>query len=97
MTAPYSPTSSSPQCRAELIKPIVIFGSVFLLSAAFCGAVDTIQASTSSFVEEVKVVRAEGAAGGHEADLIVSCQNSKSSLMKDIRCRSLRYSAASIH
>lgn len=75
---------------------MVIFGGVLLLSAAFCGAVDTMQ-SSSSFVEEVKVVRAEGAAGGHEADLLVACQHAKSSLIKDVRCRSLRYSAASIH
>lgn len=93
MTAPYSAS----QCRAELVKPIVIFGGVLLLSAAFCGAFDTIQTS-SSFVEEVKVVRAEGAAGGHEADLHVACQNAKSSsLIKDLRCRAVRYSAASIH
>jgi hypothetical protein len=87
MTAPYP---SSP-CRLDLVKPIVIFGGVLLLSAAFCGAVDTMQ-SSSSFVEEVKVVRAEGAAGGHEADLLVACQHDKSSLMKEIRCRAQRYS-----
>ena len=44
------------------MKPMIIFGGVLLLSAAFCGAVDSV--SNASFVEEVKVVRAEGAAGG---------------------------------
>lgn len=90
MTAPYHAHT----CRQDLAKPLVIFGGVLLLSAAFCGAVDMTQAS-SSFVEEVKVVRAEGAAGGHEADILAACQHQKSGLLKDVRCR--RYSAASLH
>ena len=91
MTAPYS----TPQCRLDLAKPLVIFMGVFLLSAVFCGAVDSI-GSSPAFVEEVKVVRAEGAAGGHEADLLVSCQHARQahadSSVNDVRCRSLRRS-----
>ncbi len=83
----------------DLVKPMVIFGGVLLLSAAFCGAVDSMNTATS-FVEEVKVVRAEGAAGGHEADLLVSCQQSRQMAIKDVRCRSLarsRFVQASFH
>jgi hypothetical protein len=99
MTAPYT----APTCRLDLAKPLIIFGGVFLLSAVFCGAVDSINASPS-FVEEVKVVRAEGAAGGHEADLLVSCQHARHSgantEMNDVRCRSLhrsQFAQATIH
>jgi len=83
----------------DLVKPMVIFGGVLLLSAAFCGAVDSMSSATS-FVEEVKVVRAEGAAGGHEADLLVSCQQSRSMAVRDARCRSVersRFIQASFH
>ena len=82
----------------DLVKPMIIFGSVLLLSAAFCGAVDSM--SSTSFVEEVKVVRAEGAAGGHDADLLASCQHEGRRVSKDIRCRNLdrsRFSQASLH
>jgi hypothetical protein len=92
MTAPYTAS----HCRMDLVKPMIIFGGVLLLSAAFCGAVDTIE--SSPFVEEVKVVRAEGAAGGHEADLLVACQHARQSALKDVRCRALersRFSQAS--
>lgn len=91
MTAPLHAHS----CHQNLLKPVIIFGGVLLLSAAFCGAVDSVQSSASSFVEEVKVVRAEGAAGGHEADLLVACQRQKASILHDVRCR--RFSAASLH
>lgn len=90
MTAP----SMSPQVRCDFIKPVVIFGGVFLLSVAFCGAVDSM-GSGGSFVEEVKVVRAEGAAGGHDADLLVACnKQAHSSELSDVRCRKVRYQAA---
>jgi len=51
--------------------------------------------SGGSFVEEVKVVRAEGAAGGHDADLLVACnKQAHSSELSDVRCRKVRYQAA---
>jgi hypothetical protein len=95
MTAPY-PT---PQCRLDLAKPAIIFGSALLLSAVFCGAVDSI-GSSASIVEDVQVVRAEGAAGGHEADLLVSCQHDRQRTIRDVRCRSLkasRFARAGLH
>ena len=93
MTAPFM----SPQVRCDFIKPAIIFGGVFLLSAAFCGAVDSIGGS-GSFAEEVKVVRAEGAAGGQDADLLVACnkQARGASELSDVRCRKVRYQAASL-
>lgn len=94
MTAPYTAS----HCRLDLAKPVIIFGGVLLLSAVFCGAVDSI-GSAAGFVEEVQVVRAEGAAGGHEADLLASCQHRRSTI-KDVRCRSLsrsRFSQATLH
>ena len=78
------------------MKPAIIFGGVFLLSAAFCGAVDSIGGS-GSFAEEVKVVRAEGAAGGQDADLLVACnKQARASELSDVRCRKVRYQAASL-
>ena len=96
MTAPYP----APQCRLDLVKPAIIFGSALLLSAVFCGALDSMSAAPG-FVEEVQVVRAEGAAGGHDADLLVSCQHDRSNrVIRDVRCRSLqrsRFSQAALH
>ncbi len=91
MTAP----TMSPQIRCDFLKPVVIFGGVFLISAAFCGAVDSI-GSSASFVEEVQVVRAEGAAGGHDADLLAACKHD-SRKFSEVRCRTPRYQSASIH
>ena len=78
------------------MKPVLIFGGVFLISAAFCGAVDS-ASSSASFVEEVKVVRAENAAGGFDADLLASCKHDSRTALTEVRCRSHRFQAASLH
>ncbi len=97
MTAPLSGSFSASQLRSDLLKPVIIFGGAFLLSAAFCGAVDSMDSSSSGFVEEVKVMRAEGAAGGHDADLLVACKQAHGRALSDVRCRQQRYQTALLH